>query len=307
MVCLLTGCSSGSGSNDSPENNGTPTNSGEVTGDETPGNENPEDASNNPVQQPSLREEVSGKIGKYGKPYKVGDIVFKDGSAEEYSSSLNLSDAQKSAAIALIFYSGKNLNSDASNSNRTLGVGLVHSGKDEDGLEWCTQFGDKADAYDLEITTIVCEASKSSIGFSYTGDKNGSDNLEQIEAFNGVDDTSDSSKYPAFYFAKNYKDKKLAGETESRITGTDFASGWYLPSLAELCELCWCMEKNFFDIDAASALCGGDKFGSDSFWSSSQRKGKSEFACGVNFLTDSVIGNSKENDGKLACAIREFN
>ena len=60
MVCLLAGCSSGSGSNDSPENNGTPTNSGEV------------------VQQPSLREEVSGKIGKYGKPYKVGDRrVFK--------------------------------------------------------------------------------------------------------------------------------------------------------------------------------------------------------------------------------------
>lgn len=85
----------------------------------------------------------------------------------------------------------------------------------------------------MEITTIVCEASKSSI--SYTGDKNGSDNLEQIEAFDGVDDTSDS------------------------------------------------------------------------FWSSSQRKGKSEFACGVNFSTESVIGNSKENDGKLACAIREFN
>jgi len=302
LVWLVAGCSNSSGSNDSSPNTDNKTNPGETTEEGSP-----DDTPNTPAQLPSLREEVTGKIGKYGKPYQVGDIIFKDGSAEEYSSTLVLSDVQKKAAIALIFYKGKSLNSDDSNTNRTLGVGLVHSGKDEDGLEWCTQFGDKADAHDLEITTIVCEASKSSIGFSYTGDKNGSDNLEQIEAFDGVNDTSDASKYPAFYFAKNYKDKKLANETESRVAGTAFEDGWYLPSLAELCEICWCMEKNIFDIDAASALCGGDKFGSDSFWSSSQRKGKSEFAYGVNFSTESVIGDPKENDGKLACAIREFN
>lgn len=38
-----------------------------------------------------------------------------------------------------------------------------------------------------------------------------------------TDDTSDSDKYPAFYYAKNY-----------RNTQTSYNSGWYLPSYAEL-------------------------------------------------------------------------
>ena len=295
LMFSLSSCSNSSGESKS-SSSGT---SGKSGASETP---------ENPIQPPSTRTEISGKIGKYGKPYKVGDIIFKDGSAEEYSSELSLSDAQKSTAIALIFYTGKTLNSGNDvNTTRTLGVGLIHSGKDDDGLEWCTKFTNKADASELEIETIVCEAQKGVFGFTYNGDKNGSDNLEQIEEFEGVSDTSDSSKYPAFYFAKNYKDKKIAGETESRLTGTEFENGWYLPSLAELCEICWCMDKKIFDIDAASTLCGGDKFKPDSYWSSSQRKGKSEVACGINFETMYVIGVSKENDGKLACAIREFN
>ena len=314
LVCLLPGCSNSSGSNGS---------GGSLTNDDdkTTTGEIPEDTPKNPVEtpentdpKPSHRTEVSGKNGRYGKPYQVGDIIFKDGSAEEYSSELELTDEQKSAAIALIFYKS-GIYEKVFDTKRTLGVGLVHSGTGEDGLMWCTASDNKADAHDLEITTIICEAQKNSItGFTYTGDTNGSDNLEQIEAFEGVNDTSDPSKYPAFYFAKNYKNQIIAGETESRVAGTEFEDGWYLPSLAELCEICWCMEKKIFDIDAASVLCGGDKFGSDSYVSASQKKvttkngrvSGQDKAYGVNFSTKYVIGNDKINDAKIACAIREF-
>ena len=85
----------------------------------------------------------------------------------------------------------------------------------------------------------------------------GSDNLEQIEAFAGVDDTAMAAKYPAFYFAKNYKD-----QTGSRVAGTAYETGWYLPSVAELFQICACCASttNGFNLDVASRLCGGASF-----------------------------------------------
>ena len=41
----------------------------------------------------------------------VGDIVFNDGSATPYTSGMTITDEQKTAAIALIFYKGTGLNS----------------------------------------------------------------------------------------------------------------------------------------------------------------------------------------------------
>ena len=52
----------------------------------------------------SGRTKVEGKIGEYGYPYEVGDIVFKDGSATPYSSGLELNDSKKAAAIAIISF-----------------------------------------------------------------------------------------------------------------------------------------------------------------------------------------------------------
>ena len=101
---------------------------------------------------------------------------------------------------------------------------------------------------------------------TFTGDRNGSDNLEQIEAFDGVDDTATTENYPAFYFAKNYSD------TATNIAGTDYESGWYLPSIAELFQIYanGKGENKVFDIDAVSEALGGDKFDTDFYWSSSQ-------------------------------------
>lgn len=52
----------------------------------------------------------------------VGDIVFSDGSATPYSNGLTLTDEQKAAAVAIIFYA----NSDGTGTlgAKTLGVGL---------------------------------------------------------------------------------------------------------------------------------------------------------------------------------------
>ena len=244
---------------------------------------------------------------------EVGDIVFNDGSAMPYVNFTALTDeeknAKKTSAIALIFYKGTGLNSDAANgtpdttTSRTLGVGLKHN---RSGLAWCrrTDDSDYANAYDKNITTIQCPASGNAGALTFTGDKNGSDNLEQIEAFEGVDDTSTEGNYPAFYFAKNYS-------TTATNLGTNYASGWYLPSIAELFQI-YANGKGTnkaFDIDAAIETLGGDKFSTSYYWSSSQyAAATARFAADqLSFSNGAWNGRTKHINEQYVCAIRAFN
>ena len=155
----------------------------------------------------------------------VGDIVFNDGSATPYTSALTLTDEQKAAAIAVIFYSGTGLNDgDDTTSVRTLGLGLTHCAfnwQSSTGLVWCTN---EANAYNTKISSLLYKHrdDNDSDNIIAEGDRNGSNNFVQIGAWltaNGsTDDTYDLSKYPAFEFAENYSSYALNLES--------FADGW---------------------------------------------------------------------------------
>ena len=69
-------------------------------------------------------------------------------------------------------------------------------------------------------------------GYTFTGDLDGSDNWEYICSIDTLtqDVTTVSSMYPAFYLANIYS--SYAG-----LTGTDFADGWYLPTISELYQM----------------------------------------------------------------------
>ena len=241
----------------------------------------------------------------------VGDIVFNDGSAIPYTDELTLTDAQKQAAIAIIFYKGTGLNSgDDTTTSRTLGVGLK---QDKQNLVWCKS---SAQAHNKLIEAIVCYYDSDTGVPTFTGDKNGSDNLEQIEGVDGIDDTTGAGaneRYPAFYFGKNYK------ETESRIiSGSEFETGWFLPTIAELFQINACIKdsENGFDLNAASKLCGGDEFveGIIYYWSSNQWHNVQAKDCACGFLfqnkywfcPDHKSCNDGESQKGFTCAIREF-
>ncbi|MDD5930053.1 MAG: InlB B-repeat-containing protein [Spirochaetales bacterium] len=232
---------------------------------------------------------------------EVGDIVFNDGSAMAYTDFAAITDTsvineKKAAAIALIFYKGTS-ESDVLGA-RTLGVGLKHN---QSGLAWCLS---GADAYSKNITTIQCPASGSIGAVTFTGDKDGSNNLEQIEDFSGVDDTTTAANYPAFYFGKNY-----ATNTVTNIEATsEFATGWYLPSIAELSQIYACRAdtSNGFDIDAASEALGGNAFGTSSYWSSSQYASDESNAYALNFRIRNLDVYLKRATAVYVCCIRAF-
>ena len=229
-------------------------------------------------------------------PYEtkaVGDIVFFDGSATPYTDG-PLTDAQKSAAIAVIFYVGTELNNANDETTvRTLGVGLQQS---ENELAWTS-----GNASGINISSVN------------ENDKNGSDNLEQIGQFlaqdGSTDDTGNASKYPAFYYAKNYKNV-----TGSHVAGTAYETGWYLPSLSELTQV----YNAKTTVNAAIALCGGKQFGSDGedpwYRTSTQNSAAATNCFQINFSNGTTTNYNKKytytKPGDYyfgyASAIREF-
>ncbi len=230
----------------------------------------------------------------YSAKYAVGDIILNDGSKVNYETAKTFTGSDlnglRSKAIAVIFR--------ADTANKTaLGVGLKHS---TSGLAWCTS---NANAYSTNITTIQCPASGSAGNLTFTGDTDGSDNLEQIASFlttaGSANDTTDASNYPAFYFAKNYK------TTATNLTSA-YENGWYLPTVAELFDI-WKVKAT---VDGASGLCLGSQFGTSVYWSSSQSASYDDYACELVFGNgDCYDDNNKTNSTSVfyVCAVRAFN
>ena len=268
------------------------------------------DSDNNDSDNNDNRTKVDGKIGDYGYPYEVGDIVFKDGSASRPSE--DFTDAQKAAAIAVIFYKGNDLNSDDAEGNavtdkeRILGVGLSQYHYSS-GEYWGTGYG----AY-RAIESIQCAVRGTAGNWVISGDKDGHDNLYQmaveLKSDNDIYATVDNY-YRAFLFALHYADK-----TTNQLKNTAYENGWYLPSIAELYYL-W---KKVTVVNEASKLCGGEAFGESesssrrTYWSSSKSTDEAE----VYTFSFNLTGN-KYNDCKInsvprdtfinnLCAIRDF-
>ena len=229
----------------------------------------------------------------YSAKYAVGDIILNDGSKVNYETAKNYTgsdlDGLKSKAIAVIFRAD-------TASKKALGVGLKHN---RSGLAWCTS---DANAYNKNIETIQCPPSRDASNLTFTVDTDGSDNLEQIASFlktaGLADDTTGTDadkRYPAFYFAKNYK-------TTATNLGAAYENGWYLPTVAELFDI-WKVKAT---VDAASSLCGGSQFGNSYYWSSSQYASHGNNAYVLVFSKGDW--NYDYKDASICvCAVRAFN
>ncbi len=166
-------------------------------------------------------------IGPKLRPDAVGDIVFKDGSAMASSDIASITDAQKEAAIAVIFYKGTRLNNgDDSTTERMLGVGLCQGSK-----SWCKGGDNASNASSVRIETILCENEPGNYGvWPNPAVRDGRENFEKIGQYLASnDDTGTAGNYPAFEFARNYKEQE-----NSRVEETPYEKGWYLPTFAEL-------------------------------------------------------------------------
>ena len=224
----------------------------------------------------------------------VGDIVFSDGSATAYTSGLTLTDEQKAAAVAVIFYAGSA--SDILGA-KTLGVGLKNTNDETTKyLAFARNASGTAEGYNTNITAIQCTPSESGDGkaatATFTGDLDGSDNWTALCA--AVNDEGTSGNYPAWEWVNAYA-------TTANLTG-EYASGWYLPTVAELCMLYRAKDT----VNAALEKADGTIIVDNYYWSSSQSSSTNNIAWMVKFDSGKLIDTYKGNKWYV-CGVRAFN
>lgn len=258
----------------------------------------------------SITQTVIAAIGSKLSPTDVLDIVFTDGSAIAYESGLTLTNDQKAAVVAIIFYKGTECSNDS--RTRMLGLGIKNSGTTQ--YEWALQ---NKKCYTQKLTDIViskdesaptdetpyCEYTSTSGTTSYlAGDMDGSDNLQIIYniATSAGETSSLAENYPIFNYANTYA-------STANLTGSDYSSGWYIPSLIELYQV----HKKWSQLNSILSLVGGDDLGENRYyWSSSQyvNGNNAEYdywSWSLVIKGGEIYGNNKDATRAALC-IREF-
>ena len=224
----------------------------------------------------------------------VGDIYLSDGTVIAAADANKMSGEQKAKAEAVVFYVGT---SDSVLGNRTLAVNVKNSGTTL--YVWAENAG-----HDTKFTEVQCghTDTKPTSGTYYeyteseyiyprrtyyvTGDLDGSDNWEKIKATDpaGTADDVVAENYPAF----NY-------------VNTELGENYYLPTLAELEELC----KNITTVNASIAAAGGTTL-SGYYWSSSETDSSSSYYAWCVHLPTSLRDCGNKRDDYFVCGVRAF-
>ncbi|MBQ3671645.1 MAG: DUF1566 domain-containing protein, partial [Treponema sp.] len=97
-------------------------------------------------------------------------------------------------------------------------------------------------------------------------------------------------------FVENYA-------TTANLTGTSYASGWYMPSIAELCKL---YQAKTDVNNALSKITGAAQMYTAYYWSSSQNASDSSKAWVVSLGAGELYYPSKNNTSIYVCAVRAF-
>ena len=218
--------------------------------------------------------------------FSVGDILFSDGTYIKSTDVCHgIPEEQISKAIAVI--------SVITSDGRTLGVGL-NKGKN---LSWATK---GSLGYKTNFEKIRAEDSGSvNKGFTFSGDKNGSDNWDYICSIDSEETDDAESNYPIFNFAQIYG-------TTAGLEETDFEDGWYVPTVYELYE----MYKNSEVIQNSLKLVKGlsivEGYNQSSYWASSQSSAFGNNAFQINFENGYVDDFYYKDDAVNVAVFKQF-
>ena len=200
------------------------------------------------------------KVVEAEKCFTVGDILFTDGTIIKADKvKYGVPDEQLSKAFAVIV-------SAPYNGGAGLGVGLK--------TKSCVWAPENTTGYKTNFTGIITEYyGDPYVGYKFSGDLDGSDNWDYICSVDPEGTKDAGTNYPAFNFANTYG-------TTACLTGTDFETGWYVPSVKELYDV----YKNSSTIQTSLYVAGGSIFERSTYWSSSA----DYYAWLVNFCDGSV-------------------
>ena len=196
----------------------------------------------------------------------VGDFILKDGTI------LSKDKTPESGTVAAVIVR-------ADTSTKTaLGVGIVHKKS-----AWCTE---SATGSETKISALQ--------GDKTSDYMDGSDGWEILKKA-----CSDAASNPENYPAWNYS---LTYAKNNGLTG-DLATGWYLPTVAEL----YTIYQNKAAVEASLSKAGGSTFGTNWYWSCCQYPSGIIYARGLMFSSSTTDTCNKNLDYKYVCSVRAFN
>lgn len=235
---------------------------------------------------------ISGtlKVGDFSS-YSVGDVLLNDGTIIPYDAeNLSFTDEQKEAAVGVLY--GFN------EYGAPLGyLGIYNSaGGTNSGVYQWAPYG--TTGYDTEFYGIICYPSnygnpETANTATFVGDKNGSDNWDLICLIDPDGITNPALNYPAFNYINNYA-------STFNLIG-DYATGWYMPSIAELCNIYRRRDR----LNAVLYALETVQLSGYSYWSSSHDFNDNTCSWYIDFNTGSV-NNYKKSDDRYVCCVRAF-
>lgn len=210
------------------------------------------------------------KVVETERCFAVGDVLLTDGTRIKAENAQYAVPSGKAfAVIAYAPYGG----------GTGKAIGLQKSGN---YLVWAK---DGTTGYNTNFIDIQADFNgTSSDGYTFTGDLDGSDNWDYICKIDPEGTLDAATNYPVFNFALSYG-------TTAGLTETDYETGWYVPSVAEVYEV----YKNKAVIQTSLDVAKGFTFKTFYYWSSSQPYWDSE-AHAVNFDGGVTTSWSKINN-----------
>lgn len=244
----------------------------------------PADAASSEQEKKKTTEKDSG-----AEKYEVGDIILADGSVVKEK---DFSDVDReNLPIAVV--------ADIKSDGTALGLGVHRS---SDPMQWALE---KTTGEQTKFTKLVCAKedsdSEDADELDFTGATDGGDSWNTICSGDKKGTKNAKKNYPAFHFVNTYaKTHKLTGS---------YASGWYLPSIAETCVVYRNKEvidrslQKIYESDHTAAMDGLE---TNWYWSSSQSGTKKDYAWFVHYVNGYVSDCPKNFTNLHVLAVRKF-
>lgn len=231
-----------------------------------------------PGASSASEQEGAGDPASANVRYEVGDIILADGSAVK-PSELGVLD-ENAPPIAVI--------AEIKEDGSALGVGVHRSSQP---LQWAS---DGTTGHTAKFAEIVCTD-------AVTGDASGHDNWSAICSADAQGTLDAAANYPAFSFTLTY--------AKSCQLPAEYASGWYMPCITELCTIYEnrsAIDSALQAIDTLDNDAAMDGLGTVWYWASSQSDSEDSYAWFVHYFNGYAACCPKDFDNLHVLAVRAF-
>lgn len=232
------------------------------------------------VSEPAVESESVSDESIFAQ-YTIGDIILADGSAVKETELTVIDSSNMPIAVIAGF----------KEDGTAFGVGVHRS---DSPLPWVVE---ESPGYAANFADIACIQDSES---AFSGDGDGIDNWEAICAQDESGTADAADNYPAFDFVNTYGAVYgLAG---------DYASGWYMPSIQELCEVYQnrttinASLQKIYGLDSEAAMNGLE---TNWYWSSSQAGSEDDYAWFVHYFNGYAGECPKNFTNVHVLAVRE--